>query len=189
MPRKRDYQKEYARRIANAEKRGLSRSQARGHAKAGETSIKPKRLKSDERLEAALKLYRKTGNRTKAAKAVGIASERFSRFLAGAVQVSGRGKSLKIADTRPREMLVLTHGEALHLHLAGHDQASLNSEHLNAVKAFLSSNDRALLRPFEGRSVIDAKGKAHPLETDPNALHRLTAAGSEVFHHIYRLIV
>lgn len=189
MPRSRDYKAEYQRRLANAQKRGLSRSQARGHARAGETAVGKPAGKADPRLEEALKLYRKTGNRTKAAKTVGIAPERFSRFLAGAVQISGRGKSLKIADTRPREMLVLTNGEALHLHLAGHDQASLNGEYLNAVKAFISSNDRALLRPFEGRSVIDAKGKAHPLETDPNALHRLAAAGSEVFHDIYRLII
>ena len=189
MPRSRDYKAEYQRRLANAQKRGLSRSQARGHARAGETAVGKPAGKADPRLEEALKLYRKTGNRTKAAKTVGIAPERFSRFLADAVQISGRGKSLKIGDARTREMLALTNGEALRLHLAGHDQASLNGEHLNAVRLFISSNDRALLRPFEGRSVIDAKGKAHPLETDPNALHRLAAAGSEVFHDIYRLII
>jgi hypothetical protein len=44
------------------------------------------------------------------------------------------------------------------------------------------------LLPFEGRSVTDAKGEAHPLETDPNALYRLAAAGSELFHEIYRLV-
>ena len=28
----------------------------------------------------------------------------------------------------------------------------------------------------------------HPLETDPNTLHRLASAGSEVFHEVYRLV-
>jgi hypothetical protein len=45
------------------------------------------------------------------------------------------------------------------------------------------------LRPFEGRSVIDAKGKAHPLETYPSALYRLSHSKDAVFHEIYRLIL
>ena len=36
---------------------------------------------------------------------------------------------------------------------------------------------------------LDTKGKAHPLETDPNELHRIAAQGDEVFHEIYRLVL
>lgn len=185
----RNYAEEYARRIANAAKRGLTRSQARGHAKANEATVGKRTAKGGVKFEEALKCYRQTGNRAAAAKAFGIAPERFSRFLADAVTVSGRGKSLKISDARPREMIVLTDGESRRMKLRDFDQSSLNGEYLNAVKAFLSSNDIDLLRPFAGRAVIDAKGKAHPLETDPNALYRLAAAGSEAFHEIYRLII
>lgn len=61
MARKRDYKAEYERRIANAVKRGLSRSQARGHAKASESPVRPKPVHSDSKLEAALKLLRQAG--------------------------------------------------------------------------------------------------------------------------------
>ena len=56
------------------------------------------------------------------------------------------------------------------------------------MRHFLSSSKIEFLLPFEGLSVIDARGKSHPLETDPNVLHRLASAGSEVFHDVYRLI-
>jgi hypothetical protein len=188
MSRQRDYKAEYERRIANAAKRGLTRSQARGHAKAGEAPVGRRSAKDSGKLEDALKLFRQTGNRAGAAKALGIAPERFSRFLADAVKVSGRGKSLTISDTRPREMNVLTAGEMRRITLSDFDQAALNGEHLSAVRAFLNSNDIDLLRRFEGRSVIDAKGAAHPLETDPNTLHRIAASDEPAFPEIYRIV-
>ena len=86
-------------------------------------------------------------------------------------------------------MQVLSQGKARELRLRDFDQASLNGRHLAAFRNFITSNDRDLLREFEGLSVIDAKGKAHPLETDPNTLHRIAAAGGEQFHEIYRLII
>lgn len=188
MPRQRDYKAEYQRRIANAAKRGLSRSQARGHAKADEAVVGKRTAKDTEKFEDALKRYRQTGNRAGAAKAFGIAPERFSRFLAGAVTVSGRGKSLKIEDDRVRETHVMTGGERRLIRFRNFDQAALNDKHKKAVEAFLSSNDVDLLRPFEGRSVMDTKGKAWPLETDPNALHRIAASGDPAFPEIYRIV-
>ena len=188
MARARNYKAEYQRRIANAEKRGLTRSQARGHAKAGEAVVGKRAAKDADKFEDALKLYRRTGNRAGAAKAVGVAPERFSRFLAGAVKVSGRGKSLKISDDRPREMVVMTNGECRRIKLRDSDQASLNGNYLNAVQAFLPSGNANLLHPFEGKSVIDIKGKAHPLETDRNTLHRIAASGEPAFPEIYRIV-
>lgn len=189
MVRKRDYKAEYARRIANATKRGLSRSQARGHARSGENSVRAPSSKHDERLENALKALRKSGSQSAAAKSVGVSPERFRRFLRQNVEIAGRGRSRKITDNRSREMTVISEGEITKRNLRDFKQASLNGEHLNAVKAFLSSNDIELLDPFEGRAVIDAKGQSHPLETDPNILHRLAHAGDSAFHEIYRLIL
>lgn len=184
----RNYSVEYQRRVANAAKRGLSRSQARGHAKAGEASPGKRSTSNPDKLEKALKRYRQTGDRAGSAKAFGIAPERFTRFLADAVTVSGRGKSLKIADSRPREMNVMTGGENRRMKLRDYEQSALNGDHQNAVKAFVSSNDLDLIRPFEGKSVIDAKGKSHPLETDPNTLHRIAASGDTPFPEIYRIV-
>lgn len=189
MHRQRDFKAEYQRRIANAAKRGLSRSQARGHARTGEATIKSRPLASDRKLEAALKELRKSRNQTLAAKSAGVSSERLRRFLRDNALIEGRGSTLKISDNRNRDMMVLSDGEARELRLRDFDQASLNGRHLAAVRNFLNSNDRDFLTEFEGQSVIDAKGKAHPLETDPNTLHRIAAAGDAVFHEIYRLII
>ena len=68
-------------------------------------------------------------------------------------------------------------------------QTSLNGLYLNAVKAFQSSNDIDVLAQFIGQSVTDATGKQHPLETRPNALHRLLHASDDQFHDIYRLVI
>ncbi|MBB3956262.1 hypothetical protein [Novosphingobium sediminicola] len=187
MSRQRDYKAEYQRRIASAAKRGLSKSQGRGHARAGEASARPKPVKSDDRLEAALKLLRQSGNQSRAAKEAGVSAERFRRFLKDNALAEWRGRFWQITDQRHREMLVVSRGEVQRRDLRDFDQSSLNGEHLNAVKRFLNSNDAGLLAPFEGKSVIDAKGEAHPLETDPNTLHRLANAGSEVFEQVYRL--
>ncbi len=187
VSRNRDYKAEYQRRIANAAKRGLSRSQARGHARASEKPIRAKPIKRDEQLETALKLLRQTGNQGRAAKESGISAERFRRFLRANGLADRQGKKWRITDNRTRYMTVITGGDALKMNLRDFAQSSLNSQHLNAVQAFLRTNDIDLLRPFEGQSVIDAKGAAHLLETDPNALYRLAHAGSEVFHEVYRL--
>ena len=187
MAPRRDYKAEYQRRIANAAKRGLSRSQGRGHARHHEAPIR-QRATHDDGLEAALRALRQLGSQSLAAKQAGVSTERFRRFLRENTLAERRGRTWHITDNRLREMQVITGGEIRRVKFAGFDQASLNGQHLAAVKSFISSNDFKLLRPFIGRSVIDAKGKAHLLETNPNTLHRLAATGNEVFHEIYRLI-
>lgn len=188
MTRTRNYKAEYQRRIANATKRGLSRSQARGHARANEEPVRPKAVGSDASLEAALKILRQTGSQGHAAKEARVSAERFRRFLRTNALAERRGGRWHVTDKRTRCMTVITGGDSIELTLKDFEQASLNGRHLSAVGAFLRTNDIDLLRPFEGQSVIDASGQARPLETDPNALYRLAATGSEVFHEIYRLI-
>lgn len=189
MAKKRNYRAEYQRRIASAAKRGLSRSQARGHARANEAPVRPTPIAGDKRLEDALKLLRRTGNQGRTAKEFGISAERFRRFLRSNGLAERQGGKWTITDNRTRHMTVITGGEALKMDLRDFPQSSLNSRHLNAVQTFLRTNDIDLLRPFEGQSVVDAKGAAHPLETDPNALYRLAHAGGEAFHEVYRLNV
>ena len=189
MARERDYKVEYERRIANARKRGLSRSQARGHARSSEAPLRPGPVVSDEKLEAALKLLRQTGRQGIAARQAGVAPERFRRFLRHNALASRAGRNWEITDRRPRRMTVITDGESKELSLDGFEEASLNGEHLAAVGAFLTSNDIDLLRPFEDRTVRDLNGKLHPLETDPNLLHRMASQDDEPFHEIYRLVI
>lgn len=190
MAKKRDYKAEYARRIANAKKRGLSRSQARGHARPGEKPIRGSKIsRGDEGLEAALKALRRTGTQSRAAKEAGVSVERFRRFLRENKIAKREGRKWLITDTVPREMLVISNGEARKRLLVGHDQTSLNGRYLAATKRFRDSNDNSHLAEFVGRSVRDVNGKLHEFETDENTLYRLAASGSELFEDIYRLII
>jgi hypothetical protein len=185
----RNYREEYKRRIARAEQRGLSRSQGRGHAKAGEVPIKSRRPFDKERLENALKAYRQIGRQIDAARSVGISVERLRRYLRETVSVKRRGRTLIIDDNRAREMTIISKGQVYKAILPNFDAASVNGEYLSTVRAFLISNDPLPLGKFEGHSVVDTAGKAHPFEIDPNTLYRLAAAGTELFHNVYRLII
>lgn len=188
MARSRDFKAEYQRRIERAAARGLTRSQARGHARSGEAPIRIRPERDRDTLEAALRALRQSGNQSDAARSARVSTERFRRFLRENSFATRRGKSWVFADNRDREMLVISGGVAKTRTFRGFDQASVNGRHLAAVGKFVRSNKIEILLPFEGVSVIDARGKSHPLETDPNILHRLASAGSEVFHDVYRLI-
>ena len=189
MAKSRNFKAEYQRRIASAAKRGLSRSQARGHARANEAVLRAGSVSDRDRLTAAFQEMRRTGSQSAAAKALNIAPERLRKFVREHQLAERHGRTWKISGELKTRMLVTSEGDRKSVVFVGPDQVSMNGRHQYAIKAFISSNDRELLRPFEGQSVIDAKGNSHLLETDPTVLYRLAAAGSEVFHEIYRLII
>gem|GEM_PF-2080153 len=85
-------------------------------------------------------------------------------------------------------MTAVVDGRVARLHFDSFEATSLLGQHLNAIRRFLESNDPDHLRPFIGRSVTDASGVAHTLETDPNTLYRLAHAGNDVFEQIYRFV-
>lgn len=188
MSRKRDYKAEYQRRIANAEKRGLSRSQARGHAKAGEAKLKPTLSATDLKLIDALASFEQNNSIAGAAKAAGISPERLRRFIQDEGLASKAQGRWSFTSKPYCEMLVIANGEMTMMKLASFQQASFNGRYLNAAQRFFYSNDRDHLTPFAGAVVIDAKGQAHPLETDPNSLLRIWHRDADFFPEIYRLI-
>ena len=102
---KRDYAAEYARRIALAESRGLSRSVGRGHARAGERP-RPSGVRlvnpymPDER---ALKRMAQGDSLRAAAKAVGVTEERLRRHLKESTNARRIGRRWEISDQRPRQ--------------------------------------------------------------------------------------
>jgi hypothetical protein len=188
MTRIRDYQAEYRRRLERGRARSLTRSQARGHARAQETSLKAKPVKNDERLERALRELRRTNNQATAAKEAGVSAERFRRFLREHKLAERKGLIWEITDTRPRDMTAMTTRGAIELTLPDYETASLVGQHNAAVKTFLDTNDISHLRPFEGRTVIkDTFGRTYVLETRPNVIRRLDASG-ETFEQIYRIV-
>lgn len=189
QPKQRNYKAEYARRLARAFAKGLSRAQARGHAKPGEAWIKPQRAKADSApLEAALKSLHAGGSLQRAAHDNRISAERFKKYLADRGLARRVGRRWQITDTRRREMTVISAGRAQNLILKDLENASFNGRHLAAVGQFLVSNDAQLLIPFEGQSVIDASDVPHIFETNPNILYRIAQSGSEIYEQVYRLI-
>ena len=106
MKRRRDFKAENARHNASASKRGLGRSQGRGHARSSESANHSKPVASDERLEAALRSLHQTGNQGAAAKEARVAPERFRRFLRQNALADRKGRTWRITDNRPRRMTV-----------------------------------------------------------------------------------
>jgi len=186
---KRNYAAEYARRLARAFAKGLTRAQARGH---GKKTLKPmvrKAFSSDQRfLEKGIKLIKSGSSLTSAAKQLHVAPERLRNYLQTSGVAKKVGSRWKIGpDDRARQMLVFTEGRALKVRVEP-EAASLIGSYMNDVGLFLNSNNPSFLKSWNDRHFVDAKGRKHPFETDPNILYRLNQAGRNSFDEIYRII-
>ncbi len=198
--RVRDYKAEYARRIARGLEQGLSRSQARGHprpleptkqttARAGKAGQAVKPAKFDRRLEDGFRALRDGQTLTASAKSVRVSPERLRRYVAETGMAKREGQRWIIGpDVRPRVMQMFSNGEVLNV-TVNPDEARLVGAYHSAVGQFLNTNDPAFLQLFEGQFVTDITGKAHPFETDPNALYRLDSTGGDSFEDVYRIVV
>lgn len=192
MPRKRDYKAEYARRIARGLKRGFSRAQARGHPKTIERHIARPATQPEysPELELGLRGLRRGKSLTASAREFGVSPERLRRYLnnAGVIRKQ-KGRWIAATDIRSRQILIFSEGEARTITVADFETASLIGRYMSAVAQFLSSNDPSILTPFEGESVTGIQGRTYPFETRPNVLYRLSAAETETFEQVYRIVV
>ena len=192
MTSKRNYALEYARRIARAVTRGLSKSQARGHPKPAEAPTGSRRTAKpleDDRLQLALKVLRQEKSLTVAAREAKVSPERLRRYATEKNIIERRGSRWIIRQQLPRRMLLFSDGRAVQVVVGDFASASKIGRFMSAVSAFLRTNNPDGLRPFEGASVADISGKIHPFETRPNALYRLASAHDQSFEHIYRIVI
>jgi hypothetical protein len=186
---KRDYAGEYARRVARGLARGLTRSQARGHPRATEQFLFPRRAAS-RNLEAGVAALRKTESLTKAARQAKVATERLRRYLKNLDFVEKQsGRWVVGTDPRMRPVLIYTDGQKKKIVVLGYEPAALAGSYWNAVGEFLSSNDPAYLSRFVGAQITDARGQRYTLETRPNVLYRLNAAGGDTFEQVYKIVI
>jgi hypothetical protein len=189
--RKRDYAAEYARRISRAATKGLSRSQARGHPKPGEASVSIRKVPkpiADDRLQRALRTLRQEKSLSAAAKAARLSPERLRRLAQSKGAIRKKGRRWIIDPDLERRMRLYSRGREIRVAVFG-EAASKIGAYLNAIRSFTETNDYNLLQPFVGQSITDTAGKAHPFETNPNTLYRLTTAGEGTFEQVYRLVL
>ena len=192
MKSKRNYASEYARRIARAAAKGISRSQARGHPKPSEAPVVSKRPSpaiEDDRLQLALKVLRQEKSLTAAAREAKISPERLRRYATEKDIIERRGRRWIVRRKLPRRMLLFSEARAVQVVVGNFEAASKVGRFMSAVSTFLRTNNPAGLREFEGASVTDLSGQAFPFETRPNALYRLASAHDQSFEHIYRIVI
>lgn len=189
--RPRDNQADYLRRVARGDARGLSRSQARGHPRAGERPIKaPPPARYDRRLESGLKALRQGKGLTSTAKTLRVSPERLRRYLSELPFVEKhQGRFVVGTDLRERWVQFYADGRLIKTIVAGYSHAVLAGAYWDAVhRGFLPTNEPDYLTPFIGARITDISGKTYTLETRPNVIYRLAAAAGETFEHVYKLV-
>jgi len=190
VPRKR---KTYRERIESGIARGLSRSQAAGHPRAGEPYIRPPRSTGflDDKLITALRTFRSNNNVSAAAREAHVGRERFRRFLDAEKVAARQGRAWKITDNLVREVDMISQGGRLVVRVRGFDAASAIEKHNAAVRAFLGKRrgDITVLAPFIGVVITDTAGRKHTLQTGPNRLLRLASTGGDGFEAVYKILI
>lgn len=193
MARKRNYRDEYRRRMANAAKRGLSRSQARGHARQGEAPIRPKSIKIDPILEDAIKAMRAGATLSATAKRFHVGRERLATYAKKHAGASRRGRGWSFNDKRERRVPVIVAGKPhfVAIRVEGHGPAELAGQYYAEASAAVENPE--LFPPFiakwEGRTIADTRGLEYVFSTDPNQIFR-AIAGEEIdwsrIYHLYQ---
>ena len=194
MVRKRDYREEYERRIANAAKRGLSRSQARGHPRSGETPIRPKPSnKPDRTLEDAIRAMRSGETLSAAAKRFHVGRERLAAYARKQAGASRQGRSWIFNDTRTRRVPVIAAGEPYPVTISakGHGPAELAGQHYAEASEAVENPDLfpLFIAKWKGKAIADIHGREYVFSTDPNQIFR-AISGEEIdwsrIYHLYQ---
>jgi hypothetical protein len=184
----RDYRKEYARRVAVAAQKGLSRSAARGHPRAGERR-KPATARAvdpNSREERALKMMRHGASLRDAAGHFRMSQERMRAYLketTGATRENGRWK---IVDHRLRQFPFYSNGAVVTPWMTIEETSEVG-RYMQAIKQFLRTGDAKFLAPFAGMGVHDVNGKLYPFEIDENTLYELDHRDEAVIPEQYRI--
>jgi hypothetical protein len=186
--RQRDYRKEYARRVAVAAQKGLSRSAARGHPRAGERRKPPsaKTVDPHSREEQALRMMRRGSSLRDASNHYRMSQERLRAYIketTGATRENGRWK---IVDHRSRQFPFYSDGAVVTPWMSL-EHTSEAGRYMQAVKQFLRTGDAKLLVPFAGKGARDVNARFYPFELDENTLYELDHRDEAVIPEQYRI--
>ena len=191
MRKPRDYAREYQGRLQRAAAQGLSKSQARGHARPGEKTVsaRPRPKVPDARLQISLKSLKSGAPLTKAAREGGISPERLRLYVTDHKLATKHGRRWIFRKRGVRwQAVIYTDAQAKIVQVASAKQISRIAKYHNAVKRFLRTKSIASLKRFVGVEIIDASGNHYLLETKPNSILRLTSSGEPTFEQFYKFI-
>jgi hypothetical protein len=184
----RDHRQDYVRRVERGLAKGLSRSAARGHPRAGERN-KPagsRIVDPFSRLEMAVKSVRKGSSLRKAASEYRIGQERLRAYLkenTDARRVKGKWK---ISDQRSRKFPFYSQGMVVQPWMTP-ENVSEAGRYMQAVGWFLQTGNEALLLTFIGAGVRDENRRFYVFETDENTLFELDHRGEVAIPEQYRI--
>jgi hypothetical protein len=89
-------------------------------------------------------------------------------------------------DFIEREVNIYENGEIRAIVIKGSKNSAIIGEYYNAVKNYLVSGDPSYLKPFKKKTIIDAYGKKHKLETDPDKIRDIEESKEEAeFFEVY----
>ena len=186
--RQRDYRKEYARRVAVATQKGLSRSAARGHPRAGERRKPPSAKTVDpySREEQALRMMRRGSSLRDASNHYRMSQERLRAYIKETTAATRENGRWKIVDQRSRQFPFYSNG-AVVTPWMNVEQTSEVGRYMQAVKQFLRTGDTGFIEPFTGKGARDVNGSFYPFELDENTLYELDHRDEAVIPEQYRI--
>jgi hypothetical protein len=167
--------------------RKRSAARKRPPAKLRSSPRNPRNLNAHPRAEAAVLEMNRGRSLTAAARDSHLSSKQLQNYLKPRRLLMRKGTRWVLRDNRPRRVPVMTGGRFRVLTVRGYKEARLVDKHHRAVGEFVRTNSIQLIKPFEGRTVQTVSGRKYPLETSPNALHRIAAMDSPPFHEIYEI--
>ena len=88
-----------------------------------------------------------------------------------ALKKEGNVWKVKKYDLISRVMRINEDGVEVFVHIRDSRHRSAVGRYQDAVKKFLHNGDASILEPFEGKSIKDAMGEWHLLDTDPDSLY------------------
>lgn len=92
----------------------------------------------------------------------------------------------KTRDVIERAMKIYENGEIKTIIVTNSDDASLIGEYYNAVRNYLYTGDSSYLKPFKKKTIIDAYGNKHRLETNPKKVRDIEEAKEDSeFFEVY----
>jgi len=184
----------YAKRLASAASRGLTKSQARGHPLASEayaSELRGKaRTKSDAAIQKALTAMKSGSSLAATAKAHKVSRERLSAYAKskGGATYGQKRWSFQQRDRFQIPIIAKGRRNFVKVWVGSEEAAKLAGEHFAEARKAVENPILfpAFEKRWEGVTITDLKGRDYNFETDPNQIYRALNANEIDWSRIYQ---